>query len=285
MIHRYLLLLAVVAVAPAAPLGAAEARPARELLQPPVSVIVSPITDHFWLRGSYFRPTVGSSLRYDASPLLAGTPVSGEDTLGLAGRLDQGLAEMGFRLTDRQRIRADFYQMTRMGDATLAQPVQFGGNTYLVSDRVLSSMKLQLLDLAYSYSLLRRERVELGVGLGLHLLQAQARAEVPARLLREDFDVAGPFATLGLDATWRITQRFSTTAWAQYLPGDALDIRDVGGSFLRVHADVQFRWRPNLAFGLGYTQQGLRVDSTDEGFPGRVVLKARGPEVFVRASF
>ena len=38
---------------------------------------------------------------------------------------------------------------------------------------------------------------------------------------------------------------------------------------MNYHGDVQFRWRPNLAFGLGYTHWGLRVDSADEGFSGR----------------
>lgn len=268
-----------------APLGAAEGRPARDLLQPPEQAIASPITDRFALRGSYFQPTVDMPLRYDSSSLLPGTPISGEDTLGLDNELNQGNVEMTFRMTDRHRIRADFYQMTRSGDVVLDQLVRFGDDTYLVSDRVVSSMKLRTLNIAYSYSLLRREVVEIGVGLGVHLLQAEGHANVPARLLREEFDVAGPFATLGLDATWRFTRRFSANAWVQYLPGDIVDAQDISGSYLRYHADVQFRWRPNFAFGLGYAQQSVRVDSTDADFSGRFVLKARGPEAFIRVSF
>lgn len=285
MTYRHPLILAGLALAFAAPLGAAEARSARELLQPPKQTITSPITDRFSLRGTYYQPAVEMPLRYDSSALLPGTPISGEDTLGFDSELNQGMVEMTFRLTDRQRIRTDFFQMNRSGDVMLDQVVRFGDDVYLVSDRVVSSMKLRILNLGYSYSLLKRETVEIGVGLAVHLLQAEGRAAVPARLLREDFDVAGPFASLGVDATWRFTPRFSANAWAQYLPGDVVGTDDVDGSFLRYHADVQFRWRPNLAFGLGYTQQSVRVDSLDADFSGRFVLKARGPEAFVRVSF
>ncbi|MGC4028855.1 MAG: hypothetical protein QM696_08290 [Steroidobacteraceae bacterium] len=281
---RHLLILTGLSAC-AAPLGAAEGRPARELLQPPKQAVASPITDRFALRGTYFQPSVDMPLRYDASPLLQGTPISGEDTLGFDGELNQGTVELTFRMTDRHRIRADFYQMNRSGDVMLDQTVRFGDDVYRVSDRVVSSMKLRMLNLAYSWSLLRREAVEIGVGLGVHLLQAEGRAAVPARLLHEDFSVAGPFATLGADATWRFTPRFSATAWAQYLPGNIVRVRNVEGSFLRYHADVQFRWRPNLAVGLGYTQQSLHVDSTDDSFAGRFELKTRGPEAFVRVSF
>lgn len=263
----------------------AQGRPAGELLQPPARAVDSPISDRFFLRASWLRPTVHTDIRYDASPILPGTPFRAEDTLGLAGRLDQGWVEVGLRPTPRQRIRAGFYQMSRKGEAVLTEVVQFGGGTYEVSDRVTSAMKLQLLDLAYSYSLLRREVVEIGVGLGVHLLQAEGRAAVPARRLGEAFDVSGPFASAGVDGTWRITRRLAATAQVQYMPADLIDIEDMEGSYLRTHVDVQWRWRANLAFGLGYTRQVLRIDSTDARFPGRVALQAAGPELFVRASF
>ena len=206
-------------------LAAAEADKPRELLQPPKSTIASPITDRFALRGIYFQPTIDMPLRYDSSPLLQGTAISGEDTLGFDDEMNQGMLEMTFRLTDKHRIRADFYKMTRSGDVVLDQLVRFGDDTYRVSDRVVSAMDLRMLGLTYTYSLLRRERIELAAGLGLHLMQAEGEAEVPARLLRENFDVAGPFATLAVDATWRMTKRFSLNIRGQYLGGnvDAID--------------------------------------------------------------
>ncbi len=254
----------------------------RLLLQPPRESIASPITDRFALRGSVSHSSIDSVIRKDPLPLVQGTTLSGEDTLGMDDARVQASLELMFRLTPRHRIRADFHQIKRTGDATLDELVLFGGQIYRINDRVVSDMDMRTLGLTYTYSVLKKERFELGFGFALHLLQAEGESRVPARLVRESFDVAGPFATLATDATWRMTNRFSLNARAQYLSGnvDAID-----GSFADYHADMQFRVRPNLALGLGYSQQRYRIDSLDPSFAGRFVLKVGGPEAFVRVSY
>lgn len=265
---------------------AAEATGGRELLQPPKAVIASPITDRFALRGIYFMPSVDMPMRYDAASGVPGTPLTGEGTLGFDDQLNQGSLELMFRMAERHRIRADFYQQKRGGDVVLGSDVQFGENLYLAADRVQSSVDSRLLGVSYTYSVLRRERIELGLGFGLNLLQAEGEARVAQRMMRDEFSVAGPFGTLVFDGTWRFTNRFSANLRAQYLSGDIAQVdEDVEGSFSSYHADVQFRWRPNVAFGLGYTQQTVKVASVDSDFSGRIVLKTRGPEAFVRVSF
>lgn len=264
------------------PPGESGQEPVRVLLQPPPEVRYSPINDRFAIRGSYFQPSIETALRYDASPTQPGTPISGEDTLGLDDELNQGTLEMVFRLTPKQRLRVNYLKLDRSGDVILDEEVDFGDDTFLPGERVTSSLDMRLLELTYAYSLFRRERWELGIGLGIHLLEAKGEAEVAARFAGDDFSVAGPFPSLALDATVMITKRFSFNARAQYLGGN---IGDTDGSYANYHADVQFRAWPNLAFGLGYTSYSIRVDSLDEDFSGRFVMKARGPEAFVRVSF
>jgi hypothetical protein len=254
----------------------------RVLLQPPPQVQYSPITDRFAMRGSYFQPALDTALRYDPSPLVQGTPISAEDTLGMDDSMNLATLELMFRLTPRQRLRADYLKISRKGDAVLDELVVFGEDTFLPGDRVESSLDLRLLGLTYTYSIFRRERWELALGMGLHLLEAQGEAEVPARFLGEEFSVAGPFPSLALEGTVLITKRFSLNARAQYLTGNS---STVDGSYANYHADVQFRAWPNVAFGLGYASYSIRVDSTDTDFSGRFVLKAKGPEAFVRVSF
>ena len=53
----------------------------------------SPITDHFYIKAAYFAPKLHTSLQVDPSNAPAGvvgTPVSGENTLGLPERLHEG---------------------------------------------------------------------------------------------------------------------------------------------------------------------------------------------------
>lgn len=262
--------------------GAAEPAKPRELLQPPKQAIASPITDRFALRGIYQQPSVTTDLRYDNGAGLLGTELSGEKDLGLDDELNEVTLELMFRMLDRHRIRADFFQLKRNGTAQMTQTVRFGDDTYTATDRVVTTSDLRFFGLTYTYSFIHAERFEFSAGLGLHLFQVEGMASVPTRRLQQDFDAAGPFPTLAVDGTYRVTDRFSLNARAQYF---GIGIDDVDGSLGIYHADVQFRAWKNLAFGLGYTKTSLHVDSTDDSFSGRVFFDVKGPEAFVRVSF
>src|SRR5512142_2691357 len=63
-------------------------------------MIPSPITDRFYVRGTFFNPAVSTSIRVDTQspgaglPGTAGTLISGEKDLGLVGRKPQGRIEI-----------------------------------------------------------------------------------------------------------------------------------------------------------------------------------------------
>jgi hypothetical protein len=275
--------LLVAAVVPSL-LAAAEPSPPpkRELLQPPKVEVPSPITDRFALRGGYFQPGVSTDLRYDAGTGTRGTPIDGEDVLGLDDELNTGFYELTFRLRPRHRLRVDYLKFSRSGDAVVDQVIRFGDDTYLVRDRVLTLLDQRALGFTYQYSVIRSERFELGAGGGVHLMQVDGEAQVPLRRLREEFDAAGPFPTLAVDGTYRITRRLAATARVQYL---GFGVGDVDGSFGIYHADLQWRAWKNLAVGVGYTKVTTLVDSADSGFSGRMDFELGGPEAFVRVSF
>jgi hypothetical protein len=264
-----------------APVQPEKAAP-RELLQPPKMSIASPITDRFAVRGLFYMPKISTDLRYDSSAGVPGTLVSGEDTIGLEDQLKQVSVDMMFRILERHRIRADFYKMTRSGDEVINQQIRFGDDVYQVNDRVLTAMDLRKLGLTYTYSFVRSEKWEVGFGFGLHLLQLEGSLDAPARFVDERLDTAGPFATLVTDITWRATRRFSANVAVNYLGGH---VDDVKGGYQSYHGDVQFRARPNLAFGLGYSQTRFKIDSANNDFAGYFSLKYKGPEAFVRISY
>jgi hypothetical protein len=257
----------------------------RERLQPPKMVIASPITDRMAVRALYLMTDVTNQVRYDNDAGVLGTLIDGEQTLGFPRRVQQPGLDLTFRMGERHRVHVDFLQLKRSGDAVIPQPdpIRFGEAVFLPGERVLSKMDLRKLGLSWSWSALRKERVELGIGFGLHLMQLQGELNGPApRFEREQLDAAGPVPALTADATWRITRRFSVNVAGNYLAGD---VDGVDGKFLSLHGDVQFRVRPNLALGLGYSQTQIRVDSATTDFSGYFNLEYKGPEAFLRASF
>ena len=64
----------------------------------------SPITDHFYIRGTFYDPQVKTNFRVDQSfQGMTGTPVNGENDLGLPNRRHQGRVEFMFRLRERSK--------------------------------------------------------------------------------------------------------------------------------------------------------------------------------------
>jgi hypothetical protein len=280
------LLLGVVALA-AGPLFASEPLRAdvesrRELLKPPTKEVASPITDRFALRGLFYSSDINQAVRYDNNAGVPGTLIDAENTLGFPGRIRKPGLDMMFRMGKRHRIHADFYKMTRSGDEVITQQIRFGEDVYQPGERLVSTMELRKMGIAWTWSAVRTEKLELGVGLALHLMQLQGELQAPARFERERLDAAGPFPSLAVDGSWRVTRRFSVNLSGNWL-GGTLD--NVNGRYQSMHADVQFRVRPNFALGLGYSQTLFRVDSTTTDFTGHFDLKYKGPEAFLRVSF
>jgi hypothetical protein len=242
----------------------------------------SPITDYFALRAGAFIGTVQTQGRIDnTNTQTAGTLFSAENDFHLSPHARQVRAEFIFRLRERSRLRVDMWELTRTAVSSPTRTINYGRGSFTPADAVTSRFDWRQIDFTYTYSFLRRSKFELGIGLGLHLLQAEAEASVAARGIHEDLTGSGPFATVALDGSWRIARRFAISARAQYF---CLKVNSNKGALGDYHADLQFRWRPNLAFGLGYESTHTQLDVSNS-YPSRLLrVDTRGPELFVRAS-
>ncbi len=248
----------------------------------------SPITDRFYVRGTFFDPAITTTLRIDTqSPAagvmgITGTTINGERDLGLRARKPQGRIEMMFRLRERNRLRVDYFAIDRGANHTIARQIQFGDQTFLANDQVASELDYREFGLTYTYSVLRTDRFEAGIGLAVHFLEADARGAVEARQLRKEVTGAGAFPTIPLDLTWRISQRFAMVARGQYFRASVSKFQ---GSLAEYHGDFQYRWTPNFSLGAGYTIKRSSLDVNDANFPGAFRLNVRGPEAFFKVSF
>lgn len=258
-------------------------KPSDVLKEAEARPLATPINDRFAIRASYFPGSVSTDLRLDDSQGIPGTPLSAEDELGLRDKPNQVRVEVLLRILERHRLRVDFFNLRRRGDAVLTRDIAFGDQTFAVDDRVLSNLDWKMLNFTYLYSIIHKQRFELGGGVGIHLFQGEARARVPARLIREEQSGAVAFPTMALDATLRIAKRFSVNARANYLSGH---IDGSTGKISDYHADVQYRWKRNFALGLGYSKMKTDLDIVDSSdLAGKFVLDVDGPELFFRASF
>jgi len=243
----------------------------------------SPINDRFAVRGSYFRGSASTDAQIDdTAGGRIGTPFSAEDDFGLADRVSQGRAEFMIRLRERGKLRVGMFDLGRKGTVVLTRAINYGDQTFVVNDRVTSEFDWRMFDVTWTYAFVHNDRFEFGAGLGLHLIQTEASAAAPARAARESFDGAGPFTTVAVDGVWRITRRFALSLRAQTLD---LTVSDISAMLADYHADVQFRWRPNLAIGVGYQSNRVELAAPLENPAGNMTFDVSGLELFLRASF
>jgi len=245
-------------------------------------VTPSPITDHVALSGIFFLGDVSTSGQFNSGAGVLGTPFTAEHTLGLADRTSQARAELIFRLEQRSRLRLDFMDLRRSGEARLEQPLQFGDQKFPKGDLLQSEVDWRQTDFTYTYSFLRGDRYELGIGAGVHLLQAEATAQVPNTPQRQVYSAAGPFVTAAVDGTVRLARYWSLSARGQYMK---LTVSNTTGMMGIYHADLQYRWRPNFAIGAGYEYERVEINLLRSDPSGYVLLKINGPELFARLGF
>ena len=243
----------------------------------------SPITDHFYIRGALYDPQLKTNFRVDRSfQGMTGTPVNGESDLGLPDRLRQGRVEFMFRLRQRSKVRVEYFEADRSGSRALANDVVFGNQTFAAGQLMQTSLDWRQFDITYSYSLLRNDRFEVATGLGIYFLQVDAIGQVLAQNQRQEVTAATPFPALPLDLTWVISQRWAAIVRGAYLKATLGGFR---GWYADSHEDLQYRWNPNFAIGLGYASIRTSLNRRSGTFPGAFALSISGPEAFVRFSF
>ena len=246
----------------------------------------SPITDRFYVRGTFYNPAISTTLRVDTQspgggvPGITGTTVNGERDLGLDSRIPQGRIEIMFRLRERNRLRVDYFESNRRADHVLARQVVFGDETFNVNEQMHTAVDWRQFALTYTFSVIRTDRFELGLGLGVHFLEADAKGQVDTR--RQEVSGSGAFPTLPLDFTWRISRRFALVARGQYFHAS---VNNFDGSLAEYHGDVQYRWTQAFSLGAGYTIMRASLDVNDANFPGAFRMNVRGPEAFFKVSF
>jgi hypothetical protein len=254
---------------------------AQEYLSPPPAD-PSPITDQFAFSAIYFFGKVNTSDQINPSSTTTGTEFNVEQVFDVTDRADQFRAEALIRLEERNKVRVDFLDLRRQGDATVTVPIQFGNETFTPGEEVKSEFDLQQFDITYTYSFLRGSWYELGAGLAVQLTQAEAEGAVPNTQKFDDFHAAVPFAEPALDGTLRLIRHWTLNASAEYLH---LTLHDTSGLLEDFHGDLQYRYRSALAIGVGYEYQRIVADLTKSNPSGDLRFKLSGPEVFLRASF
>ena len=244
--------------------------------------IDTPFNDHVRLTAGLLSATADTELRLDADDGTTGTPVSGEDDLGLADRGEFADIEAEVRIRERHFVRFNYFRLDRAATTTITREIQFGNDTFEPGDEVETTLDLREFTATYAYRFVRKPRFELYGSFGLHLTEFVAEGRVRARGLREDEREVAPLPALGLGAEVAFTNRIFMSAFVDYLQAN---VNDFEGEILDARITALYRFTRNLSAGLGYFLLERKVDSFDPDDSGHFRLTDSGAELFLRMSF
>jgi hypothetical protein len=257
-----------------------------EVMQPDSKEIASPVSDRFYVRFSAFQGDVITDMQLSSTGTQPETPdgtlLNAEDDLGFDDVVEQARIEFDFRMSERNHVRVDYFKLNRFGEVLTPQLISFGDFDFQPGDRVRSKLDWRVLSLTWTYSLFKAERFEAGLGIGAHIIEAQAEVGEPGTLNREEFSEVAPFATFAVNAAYRISKRWAITARGQTFEYTRDDLT---GRLADFHADIQYRWRKNMAVGIGFTKLQYELQAVADDQPAFFDMSATGPELFFRASF
>lgn len=257
-----------------------------EVMKPDSKEIASPVSDRFYVRFSAFKADAITDMQLSSTgtqpEVPDGTLLNGENDLGFDDVIEQARIEFDFRMSERNHLRVDYFKLNRFGEVLTPQLISFGDFDFQPGDRVRSKLDWRVLSLTWTYSLFKAERFEAGLGIGAHIIEAQAEIGEPGTLNREKFSEVAPFATVAVNAAYRISKRWAITARGQTFEYSRDDLT---GRLSDFHADIQYRWRKNMAIGIGYTRLQYELEAVADDQPAFFDMSTNGPELFFRASF
>src|SRR5690606_13899451 len=130
-------------------------------------------------------------------------------------------------------------------------------------------------------SIAQTRSLDVALTFGIQVLEVEANAEVRSRVVRDSETGVTPLPLIGVEGRYDFNDRWSLEARFQYV---SVEIDDVEGSLTDARAALTWRMNPHLAFGLGYRNFNVDVDSRDLDTPGVFDLEMAGPLLFLRAS-
>jgi hypothetical protein len=245
---------------------------------------ISPTDDRMRISLGGVHVSSTTALRVDSNGGVTGTVLSGENQFGLDSSDYEPKFEVMVRAGVHSRLWLDYFTLDRTGSTTVAQPITFHDVVLQPTDPLQSELDLRLLGLAYGYSVWHGEKLELAPTLEITEVQIAAQAKVATETIHinQTEDIAGPYPTPGLAATWVLSKHFYLDGRAQYLH---LDIKDFDGWYGKAELAGLYRFSPNVSFALGYTELRMHLESTKVHESGLFDFDTKGPEIFVRVAF
>jgi len=210
-----------------------------------------------------------------------GANIDFENALGMATDKSVPMGFARWRIGQKWRIEAEYFQLNRTWTKVIDRDIQWGDTVYPVNASVSSKFDFSDMRISAGYSFFRRPDKEVGVGFGFHVAQYDVSLSSPGRNT-EATAVTAPLPVFSVYSQFALTQRW---ALAARMDRFVLHYQDFNGSLTGLGLDIMYQPFRNVGFGLGTRALALDASASKDGRTASFRQNFQGPTLFVNVSF
>ena len=257
------------------------------------SDVIKPGEERFTLGLGAVLNSFGTNLRLDnSSQGQRGDNVNLKDDLGSDQDASSFWTSAEWRFASRHRIGFDYSQFKLTGTRTMTREIIIGDERFPAGATVSSELKLQIIPIAYSYSLIKTGKDELAATIGVHWSRLSFKAEGSATLgtstgtfdASNDTSAKGnlPLPLIGLRYDHHFSQSWSAGLQSAFFP---VRFGNVEGDVWSARTYAEYRFSRH--FGLGLAIEGFQIDveATQGSWQGGIDYRYWGPQLYLKSRF
>jgi len=239
------------------------------------------LTDRFVIGVGAFIPKTSTSAQLNSTTLGAGTVIDFEQALGMETQKAVPDISVRYRISERWRLEAEYFELNRTGKRALDREIQWGDQVFPVNTQVNSVFDIADTRVSVGYSFFKTADKEVGASLGFHVVQYEASLTAAATGT-QDGDVLAPLPVASLYGQFALTDRWALGA---RLDRFSLSYDQYSGDISSMAVDLLYQPFRHLGFGLSYRSLFIDFKSETSKWTGKVDQSFQGPLLSVYGSF
>jgi hypothetical protein len=239
------------------------------------------LRDRFYFGAGIFVPQTATSAQLQSTRTGVGANVDFENALGMATDKSAPVALARWRISQRWRIEAEYFQLNRSGTKQIDRDIQWGDTVYPVNAVVNSNFDFSDLRVSTGYSFFKRPDKELGVAFGLHIAQYNVSLSANGSAT-ESSAITAPLPVFSLYSQFALTERWALAARFDRF---VLKYDTFGGSISAVGLDLMYQPFKHVGFGLGTRSLYVNASIEDGNRKAQFRQSFQGPLLFMNVSF
>ena len=251
--------------------------------------VIKPGEERFTFGLGAVLNSFGTNVRLDNSNQgQTGDNVNLKDDLGVDQNASSFWASAEWRFAPRHRIGINYSAFKLTGTRTLTRDIVIDDERYPAGATLSSELKLQIIPIAYSYSLIKAGQDELAATIGVHWsrMSFNAQGSVSSPQGDANADVTAnanlPLPLIGLRYEHNFSQSWSAGLQGGYFP---LKFGNVDGDLWTARAQVEYRFSKHFGLGLAVEGFQLDVESSEGSWQGGIKYSYWGPQLYLKSRF